>query len=829
MTRFIIRAFGALLLGLSAAAAETQPPADSASARAGQPARDSAAVELQEKSVYGSGTRTHRDKEISRLRLDREALRQVAAAQGDPMKALATLPGAANQNDMSVRPFVRGGKAEETQVLWEGVPLLQPYHFGSIYSVFNIESLNSMTLYSGGFPADVGNALSGALSMQARSAPLDTMALSTDLSMLRGNAYAGVPLWKDKLGISLAYQAFWYDWVFARGLDLMGLASDDEGFQRDKDHIEKYYDLPNFRDLQGGLSWKVSDRLYGEYTGLISHDIFKINEPKRHRFVNGQEVSPDFYRWDLYYGKSGDLREQRSLVDTLALVNVDNAVHAMAVHWKPGEDWQVDQTLAYQSQDWHVGFFDEAVWIDSIGPDDRFIGYRVPAPSDKRLAIRNTTYDWRLDAKGYLGPDFRLGLGVSQSIRRSRFNADLPRSIFEVIVNGNVDRLDALGLLAPEGLTLRKGQAGVDPDKDYLDLLPGLIGFEHRGSLYAEFPAAYVTGEYAFDPGTRLQLGLRGENDTYAQRPFLSPRASFFKTVGPKDEAALATGLYSQSDFPFQVRSVNPELRSEKAFHFNAEWTHAFSPAYRLECAFFQKNYFDLVVPYAVNTGTIDWHSGPMAGGDSAAFEASPKSYRDSVTDRFGNRVLAYRNGGTGKASGYEISLFYDPTATWGGWLTAEAGYSKRRDAPGGPLYDFRYHRPWAFNWVNRFKLPNRFAFAMRARFAAGLPYTDYVSIGGNGEDLGGGFGTKVDGPIDTVFSSGQRNGARYSPYSRWDLRLSREYPVGRRHRIETYFELWNAFNTPNFLLSDARTKEWKFVDLNYPFPILFLGVSGRW
>lgn len=790
---------------------------------------DSTLIEAPEKTVKGRSSQTHREKEVSRIRLDREDLKKIAAAQGDPMRALGTLPGATNQNDMSVRPFVRGGKAEETQVLWEGIPLLQPYHFGSFYSVFNIESLQDLTMYSGGFPVESGNALSGALYMRARPAPMDTMALSADLSLLRGNAYAGVPLWKDKLGISLAYQAFWYDWVFNRGYDAVDVFNDEAEFEKDKREIQANMDFPNFKDLQLGLSWKASDRLRGEYTGLLSTDIFRINQPGPHLYVNGSEVSPDYWEWDLYYGDKANVRKKRTETDTLALVAVDNSVHGFAFHWKPGQNWEIDQTLAYQSQDWKVGFYDNASWIDSIGPDDRFMGRRVRAASDYALDIRNRTYDWRLDAHGYAGEKLHLRAGASQSLRESSFGTKLPRSIFEIIVNGNVDRLDGLGFLDPDGLTLKAGEAGVSREVDYMAQLPQLIEFKHQGSLFGSFPAAYVSGEYGFDAAHRLLLGLRAEGDSYTREAYLSPRASYFQSIGSRDELTLASGLYSQSDFPFQIRSVNRYLRPEKAFHLNVEWTHAFSPAYRMEVQIFQKNYFDLVVPFLVNTRRLDWGSGPLENSDSTVFPSMSKVQQDSMVERFGTRRMDYRNGGTGKAAGSEISFFYEPTKTWGGWLTAEAGYSKRQDAPGERPYDFRYQRPWAFNWVNHFRFPNRFALALRGRYAAGLPYTDYVSYGWNANGVGAGFNSVPPDPgNDTLFSSGPRNAARYSPYARWDLRLSRETPIGR-HKLETYFELWNAFNSPNFLMTDSKTRQWKFVDLNYPFPILFLGISGRW
>jgi hypothetical protein len=806
-------------------------PARPDAARAGDPAHGNAndTLEMRGKAVHGRSTRAHREKELSRVRLDREDLKDIAAAQNDPMRALAALPGTSNQNDLSVRPFVRGGKPEETQVMWEGIPLLQPYHFGSLYSVFNIESLADLTLYSGGFPVQAGNALSGALFMRARPAPLDTASLSADISLLRGNAYAGVPLWKGKLGVSLAYQAFWYDWVFNRGLDLAGMASDNERFKRDKKQIRTYMDLPNFKDLQLGLGWKVSDKLRGEYTGILSADNFSVKEPGTHRFVNGDEVSPDYYAWDLFYRRDLDRREARREVDTLAVASVDNDVHALAFHWRPSERWRVDQTVAYQRQEWIVGFYDEAVWIDSIAPDERFAGHRIAAPSDFRLGIRNRTYDYRLDATAYLGDRLILKMGGSQSLRQSEYGTRLPRPIFETVVNGNVDALDAMGYFNPDGMLIRKDDPGSDPRADYLRSLPNLIRFDQQGDLSGLFPAAYVSGEYDFDAAHRLVLGLRAETDSYANKPFLSPRASYFQGVGKRDELAFAAGLYSQADFPFQIRGVNRSLEPEKAFHFNAEWTHLFSPGYRLECDLYQKNYFDLVVPFLVNAGHLDWGSDLLHDMDSAAYAALPKAQRDSFVARYGDRTMGYRNGGAGKAGGAEISFFYDPSRSWGGWFTAEFGYSKRQDAPDERVYDYRYERPWAFNWVNHFQLPNRFTMALRARYAAGTPYTDYVAYGSAGDDIGSGFTTRsADPENDTLFYAGPRNGKRYSAYSRWDLRLARDFSAGR-HPMEAYFELWNAFNTPNFLMTDAQTRQWKFVDLNYPIPILFLGISGRW
>ncbi len=67
-------------------------------------------------------------------------------------------------------------------------------------------------------------------------------------------------------------------------------------------------------------------------------------------------------------------------------------------------------------------------------------------------------------------------------------------------------------------------------------------------------------------------------------------------------------------------------IRPEKAFHFNLEWTHTFSPRYRLECQLYQKNYFDLAVPLLINTGRLDWTSDLLKHQDGANIQSLPKA-----------------------------------------------------------------------------------------------------------------------------------------------------------------------------------------------------------
>nr|MDQ3003202.1 TonB-dependent receptor [Fibrobacterota bacterium] len=764
------------------------------------------------------GSKVHRDKEVSRIRLSRQDLQRVAAAQGDPLKVLGTLPGVTNQNDLSVRPFVRGGKAEETQILWDGVPLLQPYHFGTIYSIFNTESIESMTLYSGGFPVEAGNALSAALFLESRPAPLDSLKLFTDLSLLRGSTYAGVPIVKNRLSVSFSWQAFWYDWVVNRAWDIADITQNDSSFSAQKQDFRRYLELPNFRDFQMGLNWRMNDRIKGDYVGLISRDGFHSRNSATHYYHNGREVSPRWFSDNRIPEDPDNIWVQRQDLDTIANVAVDNQVHGIHFHWRPNEAWDVNQNFAYQQQEWHVKFSDEVTWRDSVAPSGRYAGYKTYGPSVRLLKLEKQAFDWNLNAKWQASRNHLAKMGLFQSIRSFDFETKLERTIYEVIVNGSIDATDGLGYLHPSGLVIRESDPGAGGNADYLAALPDLVRFDYGGRHSGSFLGGYLSDSWSIDDTHRLTVGVRTELDTWSGDAFVSPRIAYFQSLGDKDEITLGTGLYSQSDFPFNMRDVNPELRPEKAFHANAEWSHHFSKHYRMELSVYQKNYYDLAVPVIRSTGRIDFSKRGLIEFDSAQFEMLDPAIKAFLIERFGEKRMEYVNQGVGKAAGGEVSFFYDPARFWSGWVSAEAGYSKRRDLPGERVYDFRYHRPWAFNWVNYFHMPSNYELSLRGRFAAGLPYTDYQTPGLPGATVGG----------DTLFYLGPRNHERYSPYSRWDIRLSKETKLFG-HPFSSYMEIWNAFNTPNFIMRDQKTEQWKFFDANYPIPILFMGANYRW
>jgi hypothetical protein len=88
--------------------------------------------------------------------------------EADPMKALAALPGISNGFEGSASLLVRGGNANQTDLVLDGVRLLNVDHAGGLLSAVPSFGLKSVTVYKGGVPGRYGGRLSGVVDFRYR-------------------------------------------------------------------------------------------------------------------------------------------------------------------------------------------------------------------------------------------------------------------------------------------------------------------------------------------------------------------------------------------------------------------------------------------------------------------------------------------------------------------------------------------------------------------------------------------------------------------------------------------------------------------------------------
>ena len=162
-------------------------------------------TEIKGKSVYVTASAFSAADEEGVTLTSLDVVRTPGAA-ADIFWAIKTFPGL-QQVEEGAGLFVRGGDVSETITILDGAVISHPYKHesptGGFFGTFSPFLLKGTFFSSGGFSAQYGNALSGALSMESHDLPLQRK-IGFGLGLAAESAYISVPLIEDKFGVAFS-------------------------------------------------------------------------------------------------------------------------------------------------------------------------------------------------------------------------------------------------------------------------------------------------------------------------------------------------------------------------------------------------------------------------------------------------------------------------------------------------------------------------------------------------------------------------------------------------------------------------------------------------
>jgi outer membrane receptor protein involved in Fe transport len=118
----------------------------------------------------------------SQFYIDQRAIENLPDIGDDPIRSVHRLPGAA-AGGWSARSYFRGGEENETAIFLNGLQLLDPFHvrdYQNIFSSIDARSISGVEAYTGGFPANYGDHMSGMLLLESQ---LPEVPRSTELGI----------------------------------------------------------------------------------------------------------------------------------------------------------------------------------------------------------------------------------------------------------------------------------------------------------------------------------------------------------------------------------------------------------------------------------------------------------------------------------------------------------------------------------------------------------------------------------------------------------------------------------------------------------------------
>lgn len=259
-------------------------------------------------------------------------------AAADIFWAIKTFPGL-QQVDEGAGLFVRGGDVSETAVIIDGAYLNHPYRYespnGGYFGTITPFLLQETFFSSGGFSAEYGNALSGALIMESVDLPQQRQT-TIGLGLAAASGSVSLPVISEKLGFSLS-----------------GNYSDTERMFKFNGHQREFSRYPQAYDLNFNGVYRYSPK------GAFKLFLFRESDKVGIELQNPDENQ--FYRGD-------------------GLNNLAN------LRWRhiPSEKWYFTANLAFSNfaQNQNLGVLD-------LTTDERLYQVRFIAehrPNDKLTA-----------------------------------------------------------------------------------------------------------------------------------------------------------------------------------------------------------------------------------------------------------------------------------------------------------------------------------------------------------------------------------------------------------------------------------------------------------
>ena len=190
----------------------------------------------------------------------------------DLIKSIQTTSGVVSGTEGFAGLYVRGGETDQNLYLLDGLPLLNVYHLGGLFSTFSSHSVDRVDFYKGFFPPQYGGRASSVVDVMAKKPDLFKTKGIFSLGLISGQVYVSTSLSKGKAGVSMVLRRTWLDVITAPALAILNATKKSEGTK----NIFNY----NFTDAQ--IKFYATDNLHNDVSLLLFYgkDNFKLGSER---------------------------------------------------------------------------------------------------------------------------------------------------------------------------------------------------------------------------------------------------------------------------------------------------------------------------------------------------------------------------------------------------------------------------------------------------------------------------------------------------------------------------------------------------------------------
>ncbi|RIW16475.1 TonB-dependent receptor [Algoriphagus lacus] len=171
--------------------------------------------ELDDVVIYGSDPEKNiRSTDMGAITLSMNTMKELPPFMGeiDIVRSLATLPGVSQVGEASSGLNVRGGGVDQNLIQFAGAPIYNPSHMFGLFTAFNADVVNDVTLYKAVVPSRFGGRSSAILDILPKAGGLDKWGGDLMLSNFSGKLSLNGPLIKDKVSILGGFRISYINW-----------------------------------------------------------------------------------------------------------------------------------------------------------------------------------------------------------------------------------------------------------------------------------------------------------------------------------------------------------------------------------------------------------------------------------------------------------------------------------------------------------------------------------------------------------------------------------------------------------------------------------------
>ncbi len=292
-----------------------------------------------------------------------EETERYAGSRGDPARMASNFAGIQGSDDSRNDIVVRGNSPLGVLYRVEGVDIPNPNHFavsgstGGPVSIINNKSLANSDFFTGAFPAEYGNSLSGVFDLRLRTGNTENYEFTGQFGLFGTEMAAEGPLGKKGNGASFLMMYRYSTLVLFNKLGI-NLGTDAVPYYQDM-NFKFNFPLKNGGNLSfwsmGGLSSvniKISDQ-----KDASKLDVYATND-KDQIFKTGMGVGGVTY--------SQPLNEKTYLKSTLAMSVADQYAHHELIYRRVvGDVYELDSIIDYMRFHFNTKRITNSTYINS--------------------------------------------------------------------------------------------------------------------------------------------------------------------------------------------------------------------------------------------------------------------------------------------------------------------------------------------------------------------------------------------------------------------------------------------------------------------------------